>query len=66
MGIVTDAEKWYFMKYILDNERKLLFKLSKLVIVMYNDANMETKVKKVLSHIVWLLDEAQKPDSNNF
>ena len=64
-GIVTDAEKWYFMECILDNEGKLSFKLSKPVIVVYDDADMETKVKKVLSHIVWLLDEAQKPDSND-
>ncbi|PKB98498.1 hypothetical protein RhiirA5_431281 [Rhizophagus irregularis] len=63
--IVTDAEKWYFMECILDNEGKLSFKLSKPVIVVYDDAYMETKVKKVLSHIVWLLDEAQKPDSND-
>ncbi|GBC47068.2 hypothetical protein GLOIN_2v1736381 [Rhizophagus irregularis DAOM 181602=DAOM 197198] len=64
-GIVTDAEKWYFVECILDNEGKLSFKLSKPVIVVYDDADMETKVKKVLSHIVWLLDEAQKPDSND-
>ncbi|KAF8456870.1 hypothetical protein BDZ91DRAFT_745031, partial [Kalaharituber pfeilii] len=31
------------------------------VVVVYNDENMEAKVKKVLAHIVWLLGEAQKP-----
>ncbi|RIA96390.1 hypothetical protein C1645_815407 [Glomus cerebriforme] len=34
------------------------------VIVEYNDENMQIKVEKVLGHIVWLLDEAQKPDSS--
>jgi hypothetical protein len=60
-GIVTDAEQWYFMECTLDEERNLTFKLSKPVIVVYDDDNMEEKVEKVLSHIVWLLGEAQKP-----
>ena len=63
-GIVTDAEKWYFMECSLDNEGKPSFKLSEPVIVEYNDENMQIKVEKVLGHIVWLLDEAQKPDSS--
>ncbi|KAF8462552.1 hypothetical protein BDZ91DRAFT_797063 [Kalaharituber pfeilii] len=37
------------------------FKLSKPVIIVCDDADMETKVKKVLAHIVWLFDKAQKP-----
>ena len=28
---------------------------------MYKDENLQAKVKKVLGHIVWLLEEAQKP-----
>ncbi|PKC65407.1 hypothetical protein RhiirA1_442305 [Rhizophagus irregularis] len=61
LGIVTDAEKWYFMECTLDEERKPSFKLSEPVIVEYNDENMQIKVEKVLGHIVWLLEEAQKP-----
>ncbi|RGB40949.1 hypothetical protein C1646_811016 [Rhizophagus diaphanus] len=38
-GIVTDAEKWYFMECTLDEERKPSFKLSEPVIVEYNDEN---------------------------
>ena len=34
------------------------------MIVEYNDENMQIKVEKVLGHIVWLLDEAQKPGSS--
>ena len=50
------------MECLLDNEGKPSFKLSKPVIVVYDDADMETKVKKVLSHhIVWLLQESQNP-----
>ena len=62
-GIVTDAEKWYFMECTQDSEGKPSFKLSEPVIVVYKDENLQTKVEKVLGHIVWLLDEAQKPDS---
>src|SRR6266542_3351431 len=61
-GIVTDAEKWYFMECTFDEEKKPAFKLSKPVIVDYDDDNLQAKVEKVLAHIVWLLEEAQKPD----
>jgi hypothetical protein len=60
-GIVTDAEKFYFMECTMDDQDRPSFKLSKQVIVDYNDENLQTKVEKVLGHIVWLLDEAQKP-----
>jgi len=61
-GIVTDAEKWYFMECTQGEEGKPLFKLSKPVIVVYDDENLQAKVEKVLGHIAWLLEEAQKPD----
>ena len=38
------------------------FKLSKPVVVVYEDDDMKVKVEKVLSHIVWLLEEVQKAD----
>ncbi|KAF8470096.1 hypothetical protein BDZ91DRAFT_719950 [Kalaharituber pfeilii] len=60
-GIVTDASEWYFMECTLEDEEKPLFKLSKPVLIGYDDEFMEIQVKKVLAHIVWLLDEAQKP-----
>ena len=60
-GIVTDAEKWYFMECTLDDQDRPSFKLSEPVVVVYNNENMKTMVEKVLSHIVWLLQEAQKP-----
>ena len=41
------------------------FKLSEPVVVIYNDENLQTKVEKVLGHIVWLLEEAQEPDSDS-
>ncbi|CAI2193735.1 995_t:CDS:1, partial [Funneliformis geosporum] len=59
-GIVTDAEKWYFMECTFDKEKKPAFKLSKPVIVEYDDENLQAKVEKVLAYIVWLLDETQK------
>jgi hypothetical protein len=64
-GIVTDAEKWYFMECSLDDQDRLRFKLSEPVVVVYNDENMENMVKKVLGHIAWLLEEVQKPDSDS-
>ena len=60
-GIVTDMKKWYFMKYTLDSERKLSFKLLKPLSVAYEDQNMKVKAERVLGHIIWLLEEAQKP-----
>ncbi|PKY31625.1 hypothetical protein RhiirB3_489525 [Rhizophagus irregularis] len=36
-GIVTDAEKWYFMECMLDGEGKPSFKLSEPVIVVYKE-----------------------------
>ncbi|PKB96624.1 hypothetical protein RhiirA5_434532, partial [Rhizophagus irregularis] len=62
-GIITDAEKWYFMECSLDNQDRLRFKLSEPMVVVYKDENMENMVKKVLGHIAWLLEEVQKPDS---
>jgi hypothetical protein len=59
-GIVTDAFEWYFMECSYD-EGKLSFKLSKPVTVVYEDEDLQAKVEKVLGHIVWLLEEAQKP-----
>ena len=62
-GIVTDAEKFYFMECSMDDQDRPSFKLSKPVTVVYEDNDLQTKVEKVLEHIVWLLEEAQKPDS---
>ncbi|CAG8664335.1 6216_t:CDS:1, partial [Paraglomus brasilianum] len=63
-GIVTDAEKFYFMECSLDEQERPAFKLSKPVIVAYDDVDMEDKVKRVLSHIVWLLEEVKKADES--
>jgi len=48
------------MECSLDNKGKPSFKLSKLVTVVYNNEDLQAKVKKVLRHIVWLLEKAQK------
>ena len=65
MEVVTDAEKFYFMECSLDTQDRPSFKLSEPVVVVYNDENLQAKVEKVLGHIVWLLEEAQKPDSDS-
>jgi len=39
MGIVTDAEKWYFMECMQDSEGKPSFKLSKPLFVTYEDVH---------------------------
>jgi hypothetical protein len=61
-GIVTDASEWYFMECKVDSEGKPSFKLSEPVTVVYKDDNLQAKVEKVLGHIVWLLEEAQKSE----
>ncbi|GBC17659.2 hypothetical protein GLOIN_2v1774909 [Rhizophagus irregularis DAOM 181602=DAOM 197198] len=62
-GIVTDAEKWYFMECTQDAEGKPLFKLSKPLFVVYEYAGMKDMAEKILGHIIWLLEESQKADS---
>jgi hypothetical protein len=54
-GIVTDAEKWYFMECTRDGEGKPSFKLSKPLFV-YEDVDMKDKVEKILAHVIRLLD----------
>ncbi|GES97741.1 hypothetical protein GLOIN_2v1881079 [Rhizophagus clarus] len=61
-GIITDAKEWYFMECSLDDQDKLIYKLSKPVTVVYDSESMENMVKKVLGHIAWLLEEVQKPE----
>ncbi|CAI2171349.1 9719_t:CDS:2 [Funneliformis geosporum] len=61
-GIVTDAEKCYFLECSY-NEGKLSFKLSEPVTVVYKDEDLQAKVEKVLKHIVCLFEDAQKLDS---
>ena len=60
IGIITDAEKWYFLECFYDHE-KPKFKLSDSMIVSYNTDKMESDVKTVLGRISWLLEEVQKP-----
>ncbi|PKK62095.1 hypothetical protein RhiirC2_790868 [Rhizophagus irregularis] len=60
----TKASKWIanIEQCSLDNERKPNFKLSKPVVIIYGNEDMEDRVKKVLGYIVWLLEEAQRLD----
>jgi hypothetical protein len=46
----------------LDSEGKPSFKLSMFV---YEDVGMKSMAKKILSHIIWLLEETQKADSTS-
>ena len=62
-GIVTDAEKWYFMECTRDSEGKPTFKLSKPLFVVYEDDGTKDMAEKVLGHIIWLLEKAQEADS---
>ena len=64
-GIITDAEKWYFLECSLDDQERPRFKLSKPIVVVYDSDDMEGMVERVLGHIAWLLDEVQKPDSDS-
>ena len=60
-GIVTDAEKWYFMECTQGKDGKPIFRLSKPLIVVYENEGMKDMTEKILGHIIWLLEEAQKP-----
>ncbi|CAG8514150.1 11360_t:CDS:2 [Paraglomus occultum] len=62
-GIVTDAEKWYFLECTLNDGETPAFKLSQPVVVDYTDVSMKEKAGKVLSHIIWLLSQTQNETS---
>ncbi|PKY29381.1 hypothetical protein RhiirB3_417957 [Rhizophagus irregularis] len=49
----------------MDDQERPSFKLSEPAVVVYNNVSVENMVREVLSHIVWLLEEAQKPDSDS-
>ncbi|PKK62909.1 hypothetical protein RhiirC2_789674 [Rhizophagus irregularis] len=56
-GIVTNAEKWYFMECTQDSEGIISFKLSKPLFVAYDSEGTKGMAEKVLGHILWLLKE---------
>ena len=62
-GIVTDAKEWYFLECSLDDQERPRFKLSKPLVVVYENEDMEAMVERVLGHIAWLLEEVQNPRS---
>ena len=62
-GIISDAEKFYFLECRLDGDGKASFKLSESILVTYNSTCMKNTVAEVLGQIGWLLEEAEKPES---
>jgi len=54
-GIVTDAEKWYFLECVLNNSIPA-FKLSNPLWVRYKNEDLEKEVAMVLERIYWLLE----------
>ncbi|CAG8656630.1 5821_t:CDS:2, partial [Ambispora gerdemannii] len=50
-GIVTDAKEWYFLECSLDDQERPRFKLSKPLVVVYENEDMEAMVERVLGHI---------------
>lgn len=61
-GIVTDAEKWHFLKY--DENGKPKIQLSAACTVDWNSKGEELRgdVEKVLGHIIWLLCEMKEAE----
>ncbi|CAG8854452.1 29749_t:CDS:1, partial [Gigaspora margarita] len=41
LGIITDSEKWFFLKCFLDDNGNPIFQLSKQLVVVYGDNDME-------------------------
>ncbi|RIA83752.1 hypothetical protein C1645_742832 [Glomus cerebriforme] len=48
------------MECTQDNDGKLTFRLSKLLFIAYENVGMKDMVKKILGHIIWLLEKVQK------
>ena len=59
-GIISDAEKFYFLECQLNGNGKPSFKLLNSLVVNYGSRCMEETVADVLGHIGWLLEEAEK------
>jgi|SRR3954470_2221374 hypothetical protein len=55
-GIVTDAKDWYFLHCEADNKTPIKFRLSKAITINWSSKDtVNSDVKKVLGHILWLL-----------
>jgi hypothetical protein len=64
-GIVSDAEKFYFLECRLNRDEKASFKLSKPVAVNYQPRFMRDTAAEVLSCIGWLLEESNQSDTTS-
>ena len=60
-GIVTDAEKFVFLKYWMNGEGNMGLEVSPSVKIDYQAKNWQDMAKDILGNILWLLEEAQKP-----
>jgi hypothetical protein len=57
-GIVTDAEKWYFLHCETDHKMGISFHLSKATTINYSNGDaMASDVKRVFGRILWLLSK---------
>jgi hypothetical protein len=66
LNLANSKDQRIYIKFLFtpDKEGKPSFAISKPVIVVYDDENLEVKMEKVLAHIVWLL-EAQKSEKSS-
>ncbi|CAG8667887.1 4680_t:CDS:1, partial [Paraglomus brasilianum] len=66
-GIVTDAEKWYFLHCKVSNDKGTEFELSKPPVTVNWFGTVEkyrADVKMVLEHILWLLSKMEEAEAN--
>lgn len=59
-GIVTNAEKWFFVQCKKDAAEKLSFALSSPILIHYAGKDFEETVHVVFEHILWLLDQSRQ------
>ncbi|KAF0499722.1 hypothetical protein F8M41_020434 [Gigaspora margarita] len=59
LGIITDSEKWFFLKCFSDNNGNPIFQLSRQLVVVYGDNDMEDRVGKVIKTLVWLINDTE-------
>ena len=57
-GIVTDAEKFVFLKCLISDEGRIGLEVSPHVTIDYRTESWKDRVKLILGNIVWLLGEA--------
>ncbi|CAG8549297.1 8189_t:CDS:1, partial [Paraglomus brasilianum] len=66
-GIVTDAEKWYFLHCKVSGDKGIKFELTRhpITVDWFGDVEKyKADVRMVLEHILWLLSQMEEVEAH--